>query len=202
MDHRPTSLLELPELARLAAVRHVFVKCEGERPLGNFKMLGGMLAAERALSRAIVAVSREHYGGQLPRLICASDGNHGLAVAAAARRAGAEAAVYLPVGVEPSRAERIRSMGAQIVWISGTYDDAVRAASQAAANRDGLLIADTSDDPGSVVVRDVMDGYGRMTAELRDQIRKLPDSPSHLFIQAGVGGFAACGGYCGSRRGS
>jgi diaminopropionate ammonia-lyase len=102
--------------------------------------------------------------------------------------------VYLPVGVDPLRVERIRSMGARIVWISGTYDDAISAASQAAANGDGLLIPDTSDDPDSIVVQDVMHGYGRITTELLEQIRKLPDNPSHLFIQAGVGGLAAAMG--------
>lgn len=189
----PTSLLELPALARIAAVRHVFVKCEGERPLGNFKMLGGILAAERALSRAGV-VAGERHGGRPPRLICASDGNHGLAVAAAARRAAVAATVYLPSGVDPIRAERIESMGARIVWISGTYDDAVNAASRAAANGDGLLIPDTSDDPENVVVQDVMQGYGRIAAELLEQLRGFPDYPSHLFIQAGVGGLAAAVG--------
>ncbi len=194
MDRRPTSLIELPELARLAVVAHVFVKCEGERPLGSFKTLGGMFAAERALSRmteAAAVESREHCTQRVPSLICASDGNHGLAVAAAARRAGVESTVYLPVGVDPLRVERIRSVGAQIVWISGTYDDAVRAASQAAADGDGLLIPDTSDDPDNIVVQDVMEGYGRMTAELLDQMREFSNSPTHLFIQAGVGGLAA-----------
>jgi diaminopropionate ammonia-lyase len=197
IDDHPTSLLELPELARLAAVGRVIVKCEGERSLGSFKMLGGVLAAERALSRATGASatgSRQHYRGQQPRLICASDGNHGLAVAAAARRARLESTIYLPVGVDPLRVERIRSMGAQIMWNSGTYDDAVCAASQAAAEGDGLLIPDTSDDPDNVVVQDVMQGYGRMAAEILDQMRRLPENPSHLFIQAGVGGLAAAVG--------
>jgi diaminopropionate ammonia-lyase len=197
IDYAPTTLIELPELARIAAVGHVFVKCEGERPLGNFKMLGGALAAERALSRSTGATTQdsgEPRRGQLPRLICASNGNHGLAVAAAARRAGTGSSVYLPLGVDPLRVERIRSMGAQIVRISGTYDDAVSGASQAAADGDGLLILDTSEDPDSVVVQDVMEGYGRITGELLDQLSKLPDNPSHLFIQAGVGGLVAAVG--------
>ena len=42
--HRPTSLMELPSLARFARVARVFVKVEGERPLGSFKSLGGMTA--------------------------------------------------------------------------------------------------------------------------------------------------------------
>lgn len=197
IEHPPTRVLELPQLARLAGVGHVFVKCEGDRPLGSFKMLGGMLGAERALLRATGTAapgSKVCHRAHPPRLICASDGNHGLAVAAGARRAGTDSTVYLPVGVDSLRVERIRSMGAQIAWVCGTYDDAVLAASRAAASGDGLLIPDTSDDPDSIVVQDVMEGYGRMTAELLEQIGRLPDSPSHLFIQAGVGGLAAAVG--------
>jgi diaminopropionate ammonia-lyase len=193
-EHSPTSLLELPELARLADVRHVFVKCEGERPSGSFKILGGMFAAERALARAWGGAGSGYSGKRPPRLICASEGNHGLSVAVAAQRAGVGATVYLSIGVDPLRAERIKSTGAKIVRIRGTYDDAVAAASQAAVNGAGLLIPDTSDDPDSVVVQDVMHGYGRMTAELLDQLREAPDRPSHLFIQAGVGGLAAAVG--------
>jgi hypothetical protein len=51
-DYRPTPLIELPELARLADVGRVFVKDESARPLGNFKALGGLVAGIRALSRA------------------------------------------------------------------------------------------------------------------------------------------------------
>lgn len=197
MEHRPTSLIELPKLARLATVGRVLVKCEGERPLGSFKVLGGMFAAERVLRHAAgapTADSRGEHQRRLPRLICASAGNHGLAVAAAARRARAESSVYVPAGVDPVRVERIRSMGARIVWISGTYDDAVDAASQAAAGGEGLLIPDTSEVPDSIVVGTVMEGYGRITDEIVGQLQKLRERPSHLFVQAGVGGLAAAMG--------
>src|SRR5690348_2346207 len=87
-DYRPTSLVELPRLARLMDIARVFVKVEGERPLGNFKALGGMVAGLRALAKAVGVSSLQDLGsfhplhGSLPRLICASDGNHGLSVAA------------------------------------------------------------------------------------------------------------------------
>lgn len=193
--HPPTSLLDLPALARLAAVRHVFVKCEGERPLGNFKILGGTFAAERALWRATSTRAGEHLRAASPRLICASDGNHGLAVASAARCAGVAATVFLPSGVEPVRAERIVAAGARVIWVSGTYDEAVKAASQAAADGHGLLIQDTSDDPECVVVQDVMRGYRRIAIELGEQMRTFSASPTHVFIQAGVGGLAAAVGH-------
>lgn len=195
-DYRPTPLLDLPALARLAGVARVFVKWEGVRPLGSFKSLGGMFAGLRALARATGAANfgelESLCAARQPRLITASDGNHGLAVAAAARRAGAKAAIYLPQGVGRARAERIAAIGADIVWIAGTYDDAVAAAADAAARGDGLLVPDTSPDPDNLAVRDVMAGYALMAHEICDQLRDgFRDKPSHLFVQAGVGTLAA-----------
>jgi len=195
-NYQPTRLVELPELAHLAGVRRVFVKQEGERPLGNFKVLGGMVAGLRALARtagvATLQDLRRVDRGSLPRLICASDGNHGLAVATAARQAGTKASIYLPTSVSRIRADRIEACGGDISWISGTYDDAVRDAAAAASRGEGLLIPDTSSDPNDVVVRDVMAGYALLPRELVSQFRdQVMDRPSHLFVQAGVGGLAA-----------
>jgi diaminopropionate ammonia-lyase len=188
---QPTSLVELPSLARLTRIGRVFAKLEGERPLGNFKSLGGLVAGTRALARWR---SRSAGRSRLPsaRLLCASDGNHGLAVAAAARNAGASASVYLSTSVTGARARRIEAVGGEIVWIQGTYDDAVRAAAEAAARGDGILVSDTSNDPDDAGVHDVMDGYAIIASELRVQLAKEMNArPTHLFVQAGVGGLAA-----------
>lgn len=196
-DAQPTSLLELPQLARLAGVGRVFVKVEGERPLGSFKSLGGMIAGVRALASASdVADPRQLFSDKsarkLPRLICASEGNHGLAVAAAASKAGTRATVFLRGDVSATRAARIEAFGAEIVRINGTYDDAVVAAEAAAARGEGLLISDTSNNPDDPVVNDVMAGYGLLADELLDQFRDPSrERPTHLFVQAGVGGLAA-----------
>jgi diaminopropionate ammonia-lyase len=196
-DYRPTRLLELPALARLTGVGRVFVKVEGDRPLGSFKALGGMIAGLRALARDAGANDLRELcspasGRVLPRLICASEGNHGLSVAAAAEKAGTRSLVYLPAGVSEARAARIKASGGEIVWIAGTYDDAVLAAEAAAERGDGLLISDTSSDPNSAVVADVMAGYGLLAQELVNQFRdEVRDCPTHLFVQAGVGGLAA-----------
>jgi diaminopropionate ammonia-lyase len=159
-------------------IGRVFAKLENERPLGNFKVLGGGFAVQRALLKY----------RPFPRLVCASDGNHGLAVAAAARKAGAKATIYLPTTASAIRADRIKAAGGEVHWVTGTYDDAVNAAAAAAAGGEGVLIPDTSPDPNDPVVADVMGGYGILTQELRDQ---LPVRPTHLFVQAGVGGLAA-----------
>lgn len=190
-DYGPTPLVEIRALARMARVRRVLVKLESERPLGNFKALGGMVAGLRALARlADVERLRDLRSdvGQLPPLVCASAGNHGLAVAAAARWAGTRATIYLAEDANPVRAARIEAMGGHIAWVPGTYDDAV----ERAIKGDGLVIADTSTDPDNGVVRDVKDGYGLIARELVEQFSAMSDAqPTHLFVQAGVGGLAA-----------
>jgi diaminopropionate ammonia-lyase len=188
-----TPLLSLPALARRLGVAQVLAKDEAHRMLGSFKSLGGTYAGLTALARAagmdLPALLAARPAGQ-PALVCASDGNHGLAVAAAARFAGAPARVFLHAGVPPARARRIADEGAEIVRVAGTYDDAVEAAAGAARAGAGLLVADTTDDPDDGIVRDVMAGYGVMAAEIRDQTG-TDARPTHLFVQAGVGGLAA-----------
>lgn len=197
-DYRPTRLLDLPALAQRCGVRRVLAKAENERPLGNFKVLGGTIAGLRALCRITGAGSlhelrRACRRSPAPlRLVCASDGNHGLAVAEAARRAAALARVYLPDTIPAARAARIVALGGEVVRVAGGYDEAVLRAHAAAADGDGVLIADTGPDPTDPVVTDVIAGYGLIARELSRQLREqIGERPSHLFVQAGVGGLAA-----------
>jgi diaminopropionate ammonia-lyase len=189
--YAPTPLLDLPRLASRLGVAQVLAKDEGQRMLGSFKSLGGTWAGLRALARAAgldvpALLARRPTG--LPRLVCASDGNHGLAVAAASRQAGAPATVFLHRAVPQPRAMRIAAQGADIAWVNGTYDDAVDAAASAAREGAGIRVADTADDPDDPVVADVMAGYAVMAAEIRAQ---AAETPTHLLVQAGVGGLAA-----------
>jgi diaminopropionate ammonia-lyase len=194
-EYAATPLLDLPLLAARLGVAQVLAKDEGRRMLGSFKSLGGTYAGLRALARAanmdIAGLIAAHPAGQ-PTLICASDGNHGLAVAAAARFAGTRALVYLHGGVPQARARRIMEQGAEIVRTDGTYDDAVDAAAAASRGGIGILVADTTDNPDDPVVRDVMAGYGVIAEEIRHQVEVAHHArPTHLFVQAGVGGLAA-----------
>lgn len=196
-NDQPTPLLDLPALAAHCGVARIFLKDEGPRFLGSFKVLGGMFASLRALVRVLglpdlaALGERRRSGAVLPRLLCASDGNHGLAVAAGAEWAGAPAWVYLPASVPLARAQRIADRGAEIMRIAGTYDDAVREAACAAERGEGLLIADTSSEENDPVVADVLAGYGVMAREIVAQLANFNDRPTHLFVQAGVGGLAA-----------
>lgn len=194
-NHHPSRLLDAPALAHQTHVARVFVKAEVDRPLGNFKSLGGMIAAIRALARMTNRTIEDVLSGSgrdsLPRLVTASDGNHGLSVAAAAARCGTKATIYLPQGVSSTRVRRIEAQGAEIVEIAGTYDDAVDAAARAAAEEGALLVPDTSEDPHDAIVIDVMRGYQILTRELIAQFDQMGDRPTHVFVQAGVGGLAA-----------
>lgn len=196
-DYQPTPLVALPSLASSLELAAVTIKNEGKRPLGSFKSLGGMYAGLRALARhaGIATIAELVATGphkDLPPLVCASDGNHGLAVAAGAKLAGAPARVYLPAIVPQSRANRILNEGAEVVRIDGTYEDAVEAAASAARKGEGILIADTTDLPNDPAVADVMAGYGVIAREVRDALDAGSlAAPTHLFLQAGVGGFAA-----------
>lgn len=194
-DYRPTPLLDLPRLAERLDCAQVWAKDESRRALGSFKSLGGTYAGLRALARhagcSPDALLRRQAGG-LPALTCASDGNHGLAVAYAARLAGGPARIFLHAGVPAWRAERIAREGAEIVRVAGTYDDAVDEAAASAARDGAILVADTSADPADPVVQDVMAGYGVIAAEIRAEMEAAGSPrPTHLFVQAGVGGLAA-----------
>lgn len=196
-EYGPTPLLDLPELAARLGVAQVLAKDEGRRALGSFKSLGGTYAGLLSLARHqgrdigdLLDPARR--AAALPTLVCASDGNHGLAVAYAARLVGGPARVFLHAHVPAWRAERIAEQGAEIVWTDGTYDDAVDEAAAAAEEGGDILIADTAVDPADPVVRDVMAGYGVMAAEIRAAIDAAGSPrPTHLFVQAGVGGLAA-----------
>lgn len=192
-----TPLLDLPRLAAECGIGQVLAKSEAERALGSFKSLGGTYAGLRALARATgtsVEALLDPAGScrTLPALITASAGNHGLAVAAAAKFAGAPARIYLYPGVPTARVRRIEAQGAEIVWIDGNYDDAVDLAAAAAKAGEGILVADTSTDPDDQPVADIVAGYGVMAAEIRRQVEASGSlRPTHLFVQAGVGGLAA-----------
>jgi len=194
-EFAPTPLLDLPALAEELGIAQVLAKNEACRPLGSFKSLGGTYAGLRVLARAagtdVAGLLATRHAG-LPALICASDGNHGLAVAAAARLAGAEAVIFLPAIISQARVRRIEAEGARIVHVAGSYDDAVDAAARTAGEGAGILVSDTVNTADDPIVRDVMAGYEVIAAEIREQVARDGHSrPTHLFVQAGVGGLAA-----------
>ena len=183
--YAPTQLRALDAIAQRAGVAGVLYKDEGWRfGLKSFKALGGAYAVER------LAAARG--GGEGLTVTCATDGNHGRAVAWGARRAGARAVIYVHEGVSEGRAEAIRGFGAEIVREGPNYDASVRASTQAAARNGWQIVSDTSWPGYDQVPRDVMQGYAVMAMEIEaERAARHYAPPTHIFIQGGVGGLAA-----------
>ena len=196
--YRPTPLHKLDALAGSLGIETLWLKDESGRfGLGSFKALGGAYAVvhllrERLgadLSIADVAAGRASARVEGMRVCCATDGNHGLAVAWGARRAGARCTVFLPGPVSEGRERTIAAQGADIVRIAGSYDEAVEACADEARARGWLLVSDTSHAGGDEAPSRVMHGYAMLVDEIRDALDGAV--PTHLFVQAGVGGLAA-----------
>lgn len=179
--YAPTPLHQLPDLARQLRVGCIQVKDEATRfGLGSVKALGGAYAVEG------VVASAEAQGKGPITVTCATDGNHGRSVAWGAQRCGVSALVLVHPGVSPARRAAIAAFGATVREVPGSYDDAVRAS---AAVPDAQVVSDTS-WPGYIEIpREIMQGYRLMPDEALDQWTGPP--PTHVFIQAGVGGIAA-----------
>lgn len=179
--YAPTPLRDMPRAARAAAVATVTAKDEGGRfGAGSFKVSGAAWAVDRLVAE------RSGAGGTLT-LCCATDGNHGRAVAWAARRAGCRAVVYLAEHALPQRVARIRALGAETRAVPGTYDAAVERASVDAARNGWVVVADTGGDDADPIVRHVFEGYALMVEEALAQAYA---PPTHVFLQVGVGSMA------------
>jgi diaminopropionate ammonia-lyase len=200
-NYRPTPLLELRALARRIGVKSISVKDEGLRlGLGSFKALGGSYAVIRlVLEEAVRQLGRpagmEDLNTPDVRSVaagmtfaCATDGNHGRSVAQGAQYAGAKAVIFVHSGVSSGRVAAIANYGAEVVRVSGSYDDSVEEASSVSARRGWIVVSDTSWPGYERIPGLVMQGY---TAIVREAMRQMPELPTHFFIQAGVGGAAA-----------
>ena len=184
-DCAPTPLVALPVAAARSHAGSVVNKDEGARfGAGSFKAAGAAWALGAALADARRA------GIAQPVFACATDGNHGRAVAWAARRHGVEAVVYLPHHALPERERRIRALGARTVRLDCDYDEAVERVSADAAGNGWIVVSDTSAAPADAGNLRVMAGYALIVDEVFAQMeRDAP--PTHVFLQAGVGTLAA-----------
>jgi diaminopropionate ammonia-lyase len=119
---------------------------------------------------------------------CATDGNHGRSVAQGAQLVGARSVIFVHAGVSDERVGAIERFGAQTVRVRGTYDDSLREAERVAKERGWIIVSDTSWEGYERIPGLVMQGY---TPIAREALRALPEPPTHVFVQAGVGGVAA-----------
>ncbi|NJP90813.1 serine/threonine dehydratase [Nonomuraea sp. FMUSA5-5] len=159
----------------------LWLKLELLQHAGSFKVRG---AFNRILS-----------AGRLPDsgVIAASGGNHGLAVAYAARALGVRAEIYVPEVTSPVKVDGLRALGAHIVQTGAIYSEAADAAAKRAAETGALSVH--AYDQAEVVA-----GQGTTGLELVEQVGAAstgaPDPAQGpaldtVLVAVGGGGFAA-----------
>jgi len=124
-----TPLLPAPRLAASAGIRELWLKWEASNPTGSYKDRGMTVAVSKALEQGADAV------------LCASTGNTAGRAAAYAARAGLHALVLTPEGaVSSAKLAQTRLLGATILEVQGSFDDALRAAQELAERGAHVLV--------------------------------------------------------------
>ena len=188
-----TPLLRAPRLSERLGVE-LYLKWEGANPTGSFKDRGMTLAISKALEAGVSTV------------ICASTGNTAASAAAYAARAGLQAVVLQPHGaVAAAKVAQAGALGARVVQVRGSFDDA-------------LAAARTLADRGTHVLVNSLNPYrieGQKTAafEIVEDLGRAPDvlalpyggggnirAYARGFAEAGAGAPALVAGEAAERR--
>jgi len=161
-----TPLVPSPSLSTHAPV---FLKLETRQPTGSFKLRGAI--------NAMLALDPET---RARGLVTASTGNHGRALAHAAREAGAHAVVCLSSLVPANKVEAVRALGAEVRIVGHSQDDA-QAEVDRLVRAEGLTEIPPFDHP------DVVAGQGTIGLELVEAVPNL----DLVLVPLSGGGLAA-----------
>jgi diaminopropionate ammonia-lyase len=195
--YRMTPLVELPELSAELGVARVFLKDESQRlGLPAFKILGASWAVAKALAQRFeidprtltLSAVRDRVQDARLTLVTATDGNHGRAVSHMAALLGLSARIYTPAGVSTAALGAIRSEGAELIQLGGSYDEAVRAAADSVAGNDTeMLFQDTSWPGYEEVPGWIVEGYSTLFSEIDEQLAAVGVAPDVVVVPTGVG---------------
>ena len=161
---KETPVFSLGELSRRCGGR-VVVKAENMQRTGSFKLRGSLakLAGPDA--------------SECPGVVAGSAGNHGQALAYAARARGIPCTVFMPRDAAISKVNAVTAFGAEVVLEGGAIDECLEAARRLAAE-DGLLFVHPFDD------LEVIAGQAGVGLELREQVPDL----AKVIVPVGGGG--------------
>jgi diaminopropionate ammonia-lyase len=194
-----TPLRPITRLAERLGLGAVLVKDESDRfGLPAFKFLGASRGVYLALCqrlggepawRDVADLRRAFAGLDGVRLVAASAGNHGRAVARMARLIGVPAVVLLPAGTAAPMVASIAGEGAEVRLIDGGYDDSVATAMRLAdSDRRHVLVQDTAWPGYEQVPGWILDGYGTLFREVDEQLAGGVDL---VVVPVGVGSLLA-----------
>jgi threonine dehydratase len=165
---RVTPVYGSETLSRLAG-REVWLKAENLQRTGAFKVRG-------AVNRIALLSGEERRAG----VVAASAGNHGQAVAWAAREAGVHARIYVPLDAPMAKVEAVQNYGAQLELAGERFEDAMSAA-HAYVEETGATFIHPFEDPL------VIAGQGTIGLEIAEQLPAVET----VLIPVGGGGLAA-----------
>ncbi len=202
-----TPLHSLTSMAKDSGLKSLWYKDESQRfGLKSFKALGGAYAVACQLQNVLeertghrptaMDLLEGKLKDQLAEIVvsCATDGNHGRSVAWGAQMFGCGCVIYIHRDVSEGRKQAMEAFGAEVIRITGNYDESVRQADADAKANNRIIVSDTSYEGYMEVPKDVALGYTVMLSEIVEQLDG--SIPSHVFIQGGVGGLAsAVAGY-------
>lgn len=183
-----TPLRALTSAAERAGLGQIFYKDESLRfGLKNFKAVGGAYAVlklveDLAKEKDIVITS-------------STAGSHGRAIAWGAKMAGVRCVIFIAEGVSKGREKGMKDLGAEVIRVPGLYEQAFQAARKAAREKGWHMVCDTTFEGYMDIPLLIMQGYGvlveEITAQLETEQELKVEDLSHVFLQAGCGGFAA-----------
>ncbi|GAA6139729.1 hypothetical protein NBRC116583_34760 [Arenicella sp. 4NH20-0111] len=165
--------------------------------LGSFKSLGSAYAVIRHIADSLqicpslVNTDIFRHAATHMTFVCASAGNHGLGVAAASATFGAKARIHLASTVPESYSLRLQKLGATVLRSGANYEESMELAITDTESTGAILLADSSWNGYSDVPKLIMEGYTVIAEELRTQFESEGTWPTHVYLQAGVGSFAA-----------
>ena len=196
-----TPLASLDNLANELGVGGIYVKDESYRfGLNSFKALGCTFALAGYIAQRLGVPVWELDYHTLPEaaaklgeftFFAATDGNHGRAVAWAARELGQKAVIFMNKGCPQVRLEHIKREGAEATISNLNYDDTIRYVTKLATDTpNSVIVQDTAWEGYEDIPGWIMQGYAVMALEACEQLREKSIKPTHMLIQAGVGAFA------------
>jgi threonine dehydratase len=153
----PTRIARAASLS--SPLRNVFLKIETGLPTGSFKVRGAIYA----LSMKLAGREGLQAAPRISEVVCASTGNHGAAVAYAAKQLGIRATIFLPARHNLVKAARVLDLGARLVEAGADISDAIDGA-EAYAAREGAFFLHDARDP------DVPAGAGTIGLEIVGQL--------------------------------
>jgi len=165
---RETPVYGSETLSRITG-REVSLKAENLQRTGAFKVRG-------AFNRISTLTPQERAAG----VVAASAGNHGQAVAWAARAAGISARIYVPQDAPMAKVEACRTYGSELIMEGAGFEEALTAA-MAYVDETGATFIHPFEDPA------VIAGQGTIGLELAEQV---PEAET-VVIPIGGGGLAS-----------